>query len=69
MILSSYRVLGLKHDPTRFPNDPTAPERWAACTKAYAMLSDPERKKFYDLREKTPKDLQDFDISKLRLND
>lgn len=69
MIFSSYRALAVKHDPTRFPNDPSAPKRWAACNKAYAMLSDPERKKFYDLHQKTPMELQNFDISKLRLND
>lgn len=68
-VLSSYKALALKHDPARFPNDPSAPERWAACNKAYAMLSDPDRKKFYDLHLNMPKDLQDFDLSKLRLEE
>jgi curved DNA-binding protein CbpA len=65
----AHRKLALKHDPKRVPNDPTAPERWAAITKAYETLKDPERKKFYDLQGRVPADLEDFDISSLHIGD
>lgn len=40
--------LALKHTPRNFPNDPTAPARWAAITRAYDVLSDEGKRAFYD---------------------
>ncbi|EMD00232.1 hypothetical protein BAUCODRAFT_370575 [Baudoinia panamericana UAMH 10762] len=63
----AYRKLSYQHDPKCLPNDVDAPARWAAITKAYETLSDPERKNFYDIHGRTPAELEDFDISRLRI--
>ncbi|KAK5135058.1 hypothetical protein LTR08_005718 [Meristemomyces frigidus] len=65
----AYRKLSLKHEPTRLPNDPDAPARWAVITKAYETLMDPARKQFYDMHGNEPANLKDFDLSKLSIND
>ncbi|KAK3715583.1 hypothetical protein LTR37_007071 [Vermiconidia calcicola] len=66
---NQHKALALKHDPRFFPNDPSAVDRWAACEKAYSMLSNPEGKKYYDNHGTTPSALKKFDISTLSLND
>lgn len=59
-----------KHDPARLPNDPEAPVRWAAITQAYETLTNPERKRMYDLQNnKEPRWFEDFDFALLSLND
>ncbi|KAK3054900.1 hypothetical protein LTR09_004058 [Extremus antarcticus] len=60
--------LALKHDPRFFPNNPSAQERWEACEKAYAILAEPERRRFYHARGKVPEALVGFDISKLSIS-
>ena len=57
----------MKHDPTRVPNDPEAPRRWEAIMKAYNTLTDPERKKFYDMHGREPAELKWLDLSKLSI--
>ncbi|KAK4549046.1 hypothetical protein LTR36_007502 [Oleoguttula mirabilis] len=63
----AYRSLSLQHEPKRLPNDPEAPARWAAITKAYETLTDPARKQYYDMHGKESADLQDFDLSTLSI--
>lgn len=43
--------------------------RWAAIEKAYDVLTDPERKQFYDLHGRVPAGLEDFDMSKLHISE
>lgn len=57
------------HDPSKLPNDSGAPERWNAINKAYAMLSDEGRRRFYNAHGNVPKDLREFDLSKLSIED
>ena len=65
----AYRRLSLKHDPKRLPNDPEAPARWEAITKAYVTLTDDRRKQFYDTHGNEPAILKDLDLSKLSIDD
>ncbi len=65
---SRLKGLALKHDPRFFPNNPSAQERWEACEKAYAILAEPERRRFYHARGKVPEALVGFDISKLSIS-
>ncbi|KAK6442881.1 hypothetical protein LTR95_000896 [Oleoguttula sp. CCFEE 5521] len=58
--------LARRNNPKFLPNDADAPRRWAAVIKAHETLMDPERKRFYDMRNKTPVDLEGFDLSSLR---
>ena len=57
------------HDPRHRPNDPDAPARWAAVTKAYETLTDPDRRNYYNLHGRTPADLADFELSRLDIQD
>ena len=59
----------MKHEPSKHPNDANAPERWNAVNKAYSMLSDEGRRRFYDAHGNVPKDLRDFDLSTLSIED
>lgn len=59
----------MEHHPKRLPNDSSASERWAVYSKAYEVLRDPERKRFYDMHKEMPKSLEGLDISKLNLDD
>ena len=63
------RRLSLKHEPKRLPNDPEAPARWEAITKAFSILSNPARKQFYDTHGNEPAILKDLDLSKLCIDD
>ncbi|MEJ2470464.1 MAG: DnaJ C-terminal domain-containing protein [Desulfuromonadales bacterium] len=47
-IKKAYRKLALKYHPDKNPDDKQAEERFKQITEAYAVLSDPEKKKQYD---------------------
>ena len=47
-IRSAFRKLAAKHHPDRNPDDPQAEERFKEINEAYTVLSDPEKRTFYD---------------------
>ena len=52
-IRDAYRRLALAHHPDRNQNNPEAAERMKAINEAYAVLSDPEKRREYDALKKT----------------
>lgn len=47
-IKAAYRKLAAKHHPDKNPGDKQAEERFKEINEAYTVLSDPEKRKFYD---------------------
>ncbi len=47
-IKRAYRKLAKKYHPDANPGDKTAEEKFRECSEAYAVLSDPEKRKAYD---------------------
>jgi molecular chaperone DnaJ len=45
---ASYRKLAMQYHPDRNPNNPEAEEKFKACSEAYQVLSDPEKRAAYD---------------------
>jgi molecular chaperone DnaJ len=59
-IKSAYRQLALKYHPDRNPGDQSAEEEFKRVSEAYQVLSDPEKRKIYDLYG--PEGLNGFDV-------
>ena len=51
-IKKAYRRLAKKYHPDANPNDPSAAERFKEISEAHTVLSDPEKRKHYDLMRK-----------------
>ncbi len=47
-IKTSYRKLAMQFHPDRNPNNPEAEDKFKACSEAYGILSDPEKRAAYD---------------------
>jgi len=51
-IKKAYRELARKHHPDRNPDDPNAEEKFKKIQKAYAVLSDEEKRRQYDAQRR-----------------
>ena len=58
-IRKAYRKLALHYHPDRNRGDATAEERFKAISEAYAVLTDPEKRKLYDLSRATGGGMRD----------
>src|ERR1700761_2692870 len=47
-IKTAYRKLAMQYHPDRNPNNPEAEEKFKACSEAYSVLSDPDKRAAYD---------------------
>lgn len=48
---AAYKLLSLKFHPDRNPNDEVAAAKFKAVHEAYQVLSDPQRRKEYDMKD------------------
>lgn len=49
-IKRAYRKVALQHHPDKNPGDKAAEEKFKEASNAYGVLSDPEKRKIYDIR-------------------
>src|ERR1700727_1331963 len=47
-IKTAYRKLAMQYHPDRNPNNPEAEEKFKACSEAYSVLSDADKRAAYD---------------------
>jgi len=72
-IKKAYRKLAATHHPDRNPDDPRAEERFKDISEAYAVLSDPNKRRQYDMfgaegfgqRFSQEQIFQDFDLGRI----
>jgi DnaJ-class molecular chaperone len=53
-IKKAYRKLSMKHHPDKNKNDPESTTKFQKISEAYDTLSDPEKKRTYDMSRKNP---------------
>ena len=54
--------LAPKHCPQNLPNDMSAFDRWEKVNKAFNILIDPEKRRYYDSYGNIPSGLGDIDV-------
>ncbi len=59
-IKKSYKRLALLYHPDKNPNNPEAVEKFKEVAEAYAVLSDKDKKKMYDLTGEDDDDMSNF---------
>jgi DnaJ-class molecular chaperone len=67
-IRKSYKKLALKYHPDKNPNNPEAENRFKLIAEAYATLSDPQKRRTYDMFGSESTDYNNSDFSSTPFN-